>query len=71
VLRRCVPREEREEILKNATHRNMEDTVDILEHKQRYGQADSLGLRCTRMLKVLLQLARNAKGVEIYHKGMQ
>jgi hypothetical protein len=49
----------------------MEDTVDILEHKQRYGQADSLGLRCTRMLKVLLQLARNAKGVEIYHKGMQ
>jgi hypothetical protein len=49
----------------------MEDTMDILEHKQRYGQADSIGLRCTRMLKGLLQPARSAKGVEIYNKGMQ
>jgi hypothetical protein len=45
--------------------------MDILEYKQWYGQADSIGLRCTRMLKGLLQLARSAKGVEIYHKGMQ
>jgi hypothetical protein len=45
--------------------------MDILEHKQRYGQADSIGLRCTRMLKGLLKLTQNAKGVEIYHKGMQ
>jgi hypothetical protein len=45
--------------------------MDIFEHKQRYGQVDSIGLRCTRMLKGLLQLARSANGVEIYHKGMQ
>jgi hypothetical protein len=45
--------------------------MDILEHKQRYGKADSIGPRCTRMLKGLLQLAWNAKRVEVYHKGMQ
>jgi hypothetical protein len=55
----------------SATRRNMGDTMDILEHKQRYGQADSIGLGCTMMRKGLLQLARSAKGVETYHKGMQ
>jgi hypothetical protein len=25
--------------------------MDIFEHKQRYGQVDSIGLGCTRMLK--------------------
>jgi hypothetical protein len=61
VMRRCVPREERLEFLRNATRRSTVDTIAILGPKQKYGQADSIGRRCMKILKDMLRHAPNAK----------
>ena len=46
VLRRCIPREECEEVLRN--RRDMEDIMGTLELKLRYGLVDSIGPRCMK-----------------------
>jgi hypothetical protein len=70
VLRRCVPQEEREEILRKCHSSEYGGHYGHFRTQVKVWAADSIGLRCTRMLS-LLQLARSAKGVEIYHKGIQ
>jgi hypothetical protein len=60
VMRRCLPREERLEFLRNATRRSTVDTIAILGPKKMYGQADSIGRRCMKILKDMLRHAPNA-----------
>jgi hypothetical protein len=56
VMRRCVPREERLEILRKC---------HAAEYGgQRYGLADSIGRRCMKILKDMLHHAPNAKEPE-------
>jgi hypothetical protein len=69
VLRRCVPREEGLEILRNITRASMEDTMDILGLKLRYGLVGSTGWRCIKMRNGTLLLVWSVKEWGIYHKG--
>jgi hypothetical protein len=55
VMRRCMPREQ---------------TVEIFEPKKKYGQADSFGRRCMKILKGMLHHASNAKEPETSPKGI-
>jgi hypothetical protein len=48
----------------------MVGTIVILEHKQKYGPADSFGRRCMKIQKDIFPHAPNAKGSEKYPKGM-
>jgi hypothetical protein len=68
VMRRCVPREERLEILRSATRRSTVDTISILGPKQKCGLADSIGRRCMKILKDTLHHASNAKEQERFLK---
>jgi hypothetical protein len=64
VMRRCVPREERLEILRKCHSRSTVDTTAILGPKQKCGQADSIGRRCMKILNDMLHHAPNAKEPE-------
>jgi hypothetical protein len=64
VMRRCVPREERLEILRKCHTAEYVDTIAIFEPKQKYGRADSFGRRCMKILKDMLHHAPNAKEPE-------
>jgi hypothetical protein len=63
-MRRCVPREERLEILRSATPRSTVDTIAILGPKQKCGPADSIGRRCMKILQDMLHHAPNGKEPE-------
>jgi hypothetical protein len=69
VMRRCVPREEKQEILRNC-HSAEYDTIVIFEPKQKCGPADFFDQRCMKILKDTLNHAPNAKGPETFLKGM-
>jgi hypothetical protein len=64
VMRKCVPREERLEILRKCHRRSTVDTIAILGPKQKCGPADSIGRRCMKILKDMLHHAPNAKEPE-------
>jgi hypothetical protein len=57
VLRRCVPREERLEILRKC-------------HSGEYGLVGSIARRCIKMRKGMLLLVWNVKERGIYQQGM-
>jgi hypothetical protein len=64
VMRRCVPREERPEILRKCHLAEYGGhTTAILEPKQKYGLVDSIGWRCMKILKDMLHHALNAKEI--------
>jgi hypothetical protein len=64
VMRRCVTREERLEILRKCHSAEHMDTIAILEPKQKCGLADSFGQRCMNILKDMLHHAPNDKEPE-------
>jgi hypothetical protein len=70
VMIRCVPREERLEILRKCHSADTMDTIAIFGPKKKYGPADSIGRRCMDILKDMLHHAPNAKEPEIFLKGM-
>jgi hypothetical protein len=61
VMRRCVPIEERLEILRKC---HSAEYGGILGPKQKCGQADSIGRRCMKILKDMFHHAPNAKEPE-------
>jgi hypothetical protein len=69
VMRRCVPREERQEILRKSTRRSTVDTIAIFGPKKKCGTADSFGWRCMKILKDMLHHAPNAKEPECQRTG--
>jgi hypothetical protein len=69
VMRRCVPREERLEILRKCNSAEYGGHyIAILGPKQKCGRADSIGRRCMKILKDTLPHAPNAKEPETYLK---
>jgi hypothetical protein len=60
-MRRCVPREERLEILRKCHSAEYGGHYSHLKPKQKYGLADSIGRRCMKILKDILHHAPNAK----------
>jgi hypothetical protein len=64
VMRRCVPREERLEILRKCHSAEYVDTIAIFGPKRKCGLADSIGRRCMKILKYMLRHAPNAKEPE-------
>jgi hypothetical protein len=48
----------------------MVGTIVIFEPKQNYGEADSFGWKCMKILKDMLHHAPNAEEPETYLKGM-
>jgi hypothetical protein len=68
VMRRCVPREERLEILRTCHSAEYVNTIAIFEPKQKFGPADSIGRRCMKILKDTLRHASNAKESKIFLK---
>jgi hypothetical protein len=63
-MRRCVPREERLEILRKCHAVEYGGTIDIFGPKQKYGLVNSIGWRCMKILKDMLHHAPNAKEPE-------
>jgi hypothetical protein len=64
VMRRCVPREERLEILRKCHSVEYGGHIAILQPKKKCGLADSFGRRCMKILKDMLHHALNAKELE-------
>jgi hypothetical protein len=60
-MRRCVPREDRLEILRSVTRWSTVDTIATFGPKQKCGLVDSIGRRCMNILKDMLRHALNAK----------
>jgi hypothetical protein len=70
VMRRCVPREERLEILRKCHSAEYGGHYSHFRTKQKCGPADSIGRRCIKILKDMLHHAPNAKELGIFLKGI-
>jgi hypothetical protein len=70
VIRRCVPREERVEILRMCHSAEYGGHYSHFRPKQKYGRVDSVGRRCMKILKDMLHHAPNAKEPETSIKGI-
>jgi hypothetical protein len=66
VVRRCVPREERLEILRKCHSAEYGRHYSHFRTKQKCGAADSIGWRCMKILKDTLRHALNAKEQGIF-----
>jgi hypothetical protein len=64
VMRRCVPREERLEILRKCHSAEYGGHYSHFRTQKKCGRADSIGRRCMKILKDMLHHALNAKGPE-------
>jgi hypothetical protein len=70
VMRRCVPREERLEILRKCHSAECGGHYSHFRTQKKCGPADSFGRRCMKILKDMLHHAPNAKEPKIFLKGM-
>jgi hypothetical protein len=70
VMRRCVPKEERLEILRKCHSVEYGGRCSHFGPKQKCGLADSIGRRCMKLLKYMLRHAPNAKESGIFLKGI-
>ena len=70
VLRRCIPREEREEVLRKCHSSGYGGHYGHFRTQAKVWLVDSIGPRYMKTRKDLFRLVRNAKGRGISRKGM-